>query len=299
MNIELIREFVVLAEELSFVKAAERLFISRSTLSKHLQSMESELGVELFYRNNQRVSLTEAGADFADNAGSIIQTFDEAVRSAKAAASKKADTIKVGYLFESASGLVSKACRQFSAERDCGVALCSLEVNVIREGVVKDTLDLGITVAIPDMVGDEYSYIVLMEDTCGLLVSKDHPLATRDALTVEDLEGMTIHGPDASFLPEHARAFQEYIKRSKNTASIVFDVCDIGSLQPLISMGAEALFTLGHIKDHAGENTSFIPIVDFGFETGLCVIWKKRSERDELLFFIGCIQKAFEETIAQ
>lgn len=56
MNIELMREFVVLADELSFSAAADKMFISRSALSKHIQAIEAELDVTLLSRNNQAVA---------------------------------------------------------------------------------------------------------------------------------------------------------------------------------------------------------------------------------------------------
>ena len=62
MEIGTIQEFVVLAECLNFSEAASRLFISQSSLSKHIKALEQELGVALFERTTRSIRLSGAGA---------------------------------------------------------------------------------------------------------------------------------------------------------------------------------------------------------------------------------------------
>ena len=61
MEIGTIQEFVVLAECLNFSEAASRLFISQSSLSKHIKALEQELGVALFERTTRSIRLSGAG----------------------------------------------------------------------------------------------------------------------------------------------------------------------------------------------------------------------------------------------
>ena len=74
MNTSFYREFAVLAEEKNYMEAAERLYMNQSTLSKHIKSMESELGVPLFDRSTRRVELTEYGKTLLPHARSIIRS---------------------------------------------------------------------------------------------------------------------------------------------------------------------------------------------------------------------------------
>ncbi|MCI2049532.1 MAG: LysR family transcriptional regulator [Lachnospiraceae bacterium] len=64
MNLKYLHEFVVLSQLLQFQEAADVLYISQPTLSKHIQSMEAELGNELFIRTNRSVQLSEFGQRF-------------------------------------------------------------------------------------------------------------------------------------------------------------------------------------------------------------------------------------------
>ena len=64
MNTEYLKEFVVLAETKNFWEASDRLYMNQSTLSKHIKSLENELGVDLFLRTTRRVELTNYGQTF-------------------------------------------------------------------------------------------------------------------------------------------------------------------------------------------------------------------------------------------
>ena len=61
MDIEYFREFVILAETKNFWAASERLYIGQSSLSKHIKTLERDLGAPLFERTSRKVELTEFG----------------------------------------------------------------------------------------------------------------------------------------------------------------------------------------------------------------------------------------------
>ena len=64
MEIEYIRQFALLARDCHFQSAADELFISQSTLSKHIAALEKELGQKLFHRTTRQVELTDFGRAF-------------------------------------------------------------------------------------------------------------------------------------------------------------------------------------------------------------------------------------------
>ena len=82
MNVEFseIHAFVVLANELHFRKAAERLFLSQPALSKKIQRLENKLKGALFVRSRRRVALTHAGKSFLPKAAKLLQDAEDAFR---------------------------------------------------------------------------------------------------------------------------------------------------------------------------------------------------------------------------
>ncbi len=79
MELRQLRYFILLARELNFSRAAEKLFISQPTLSQQIAAMESELGGKLFERNKREVSLTESGKLLLDNGEDLLYQFDSLV----------------------------------------------------------------------------------------------------------------------------------------------------------------------------------------------------------------------------
>lgn len=77
MEIAYIREFVSLVKYGNFMAAAEELYISQSSLSKHIMAMEKELGHSLFNRTTRKVSLTSFGKSYLPYAQRIVAADDE------------------------------------------------------------------------------------------------------------------------------------------------------------------------------------------------------------------------------
>lgn len=77
MDIELLRDFLVLSECRNYTRAAEKLHLTQPTLSKHIVAMEKELGCTLLNRNRREVSLTQAGELLAATAMQIVESYDD------------------------------------------------------------------------------------------------------------------------------------------------------------------------------------------------------------------------------
>jgi len=79
-----LRSVGVLVEELHFGRAAARLGVTPSTLSRRIVSLEHELGVSLFVRTSRRVALTDAGRQLATRLPAALRQLDAALAAAKA-----------------------------------------------------------------------------------------------------------------------------------------------------------------------------------------------------------------------
>lgn len=98
MEIQYIREFVALTKCGNYMTAAEELYISQSSLSKHIMALEKELGFSLFARTTRKVQLTQHGRLFLPYAQSIIEADAEFRARAAAANSDARESIQLGVL---------------------------------------------------------------------------------------------------------------------------------------------------------------------------------------------------------
>lgn len=97
MKIQHIRYFLVLANELHFWRASEKLYTSQSNLSRHIQSLEDEMGVKLFERDKRNVELTAAGKFLQSEWKELIEHFDQSKIHAQKIHKGSAGTISIAY----------------------------------------------------------------------------------------------------------------------------------------------------------------------------------------------------------
>ncbi len=88
--------FIAVAEELSFTKAAKRLRIAQPPVTRHIRDLETELGVQLFQRNSNRVFLTDAGRSFLNEIRVALQHVSQAVEAARQVENGSAGTVRLG-----------------------------------------------------------------------------------------------------------------------------------------------------------------------------------------------------------
>ncbi|MBT4355040.1 MAG: LysR family transcriptional regulator, partial [Rhodospirillaceae bacterium] len=90
-----IKSFVALVESRSISKAAERMDIAVSAVSRRLKELESGLGVQLVQRTTRRMHITEAGEKFYRRCGRLLDDLEEAKREANNTATALSGTLKI------------------------------------------------------------------------------------------------------------------------------------------------------------------------------------------------------------
>jgi DNA-binding transcriptional LysR family regulator len=108
-----LRAFVVLAGELHFRKASERLFLSQPALSKKIQRLEEKVKGALFVRSRRKVALTDAGKSLLPKAAKLLQDAEDALREIRAAVEGRAGTLRIGFGIASVSDILPRTILRF------------------------------------------------------------------------------------------------------------------------------------------------------------------------------------------
>lgn len=114
MELRHLRYFLTLAEELSFNKASEKLFISQPPLSRQIKELEVEIGARLFNRNNKRVELTEAGKFLEKEAKELLLTLERIVLKTKRINDNISGEFRIAYISSTFSGHITELIKFLS-----------------------------------------------------------------------------------------------------------------------------------------------------------------------------------------
>jgi DNA-binding transcriptional LysR family regulator len=191
MELRHLRYFIAVAEELHFGRAAERLRITQPPLSFQIQSLERELGVQLFVRG-RRVQMTEAGRALLAKAREAIEAADAAARAAQQASLTINGRLRVGYPAAGVFELPPLALRTFQ-ERFPSVGI---ETVVAATGAHLDALHAGqldvAFVRLGVLDREAMHFRALQPEPLLLAVPQDHALARLPVVPVERLAGEPI-----------------------------------------------------------------------------------------------------------
>ncbi|MFC9436611.1 LysR family transcriptional regulator [Nocardia sp. NPDC057030] len=183
MELRQLRYFVVLAEELHFRRAAERLFISTPTLSQQIRVLERELGGALLNRD-PRVELTAAGEVLFRTGREVLRSVDAAVRETRRASAAGAPVLRFGLLNGVPPWLPSRIEELLPSGTRMVLAggTTADQVRLLDD----DEVDLALVRA-PVALPDRFAQRPIARDELGVLMSASHPLADHAEIDPADL----------------------------------------------------------------------------------------------------------------
>ncbi|MCC2673593.1 MAG: LysR substrate-binding protein [Ramlibacter sp.] len=186
MKLHFLRYFAVLAEELHFGRAAERLSITQPPLSSAIKALEEELGTRLFVRDSKRVELTPAGAAFLDHVRLILGRVERAKDAAKSVASGMRGRLDIGMTGSLLYREVPRIVQQFTkAHPDIELTLRELGTAAQIEALMHGELHAGFFNAAS--APPQLRSIALRPDRFMVCLPESHRLAGRKGLRLSEL----------------------------------------------------------------------------------------------------------------
>lgn len=192
MELKTLRYFLAVARYGGFTKAAENLYITQPTLSRQMAELETELGAQLFARGSRKIELTEAGVYLRRRAEEILALEAEIGCELGCRDGNLSGTIAIGAAETKAMETVVGAIASFR-ERYPLVTfdIVSETADSVTERLDRGMLDLGLLIEPGDI--EKYDFLRLgIDDRCGVLMHAKAPLAAKDAVTADDLQGLPV-----------------------------------------------------------------------------------------------------------
>ena len=192
-----IKAFLRVAKCGSFSSAAEQLYISKVSVMNQINALEAHIGVPLFERTHHGVLLTDAGKSFYKKAEAMVRLSEESIHEARQIGGAVSKTIRIGTsIMRPCNSLIElwENADSDSTEYQFSVVPFNDDVDSLNAmlAAIGDKIDCFVTPCGSMSMLMNYSFLPLGSRKCAIAMSKKHPLAKKEVLRWEDLEGESL-----------------------------------------------------------------------------------------------------------
>lgn len=208
-----LKYFLVLAEELHFRRAAERLHLAQPALSRQIRQLEQDLGAELFRRTTRRTQLTAAGKELYEHMIPIAQAFQQARAAVRRTSRGEFSRLTLGYIPSASHVLVPiilKCFREFFPNAE--LRLRSMLTEEQFYALQAEKIDIALLRPWRQPQGTMLTTI--LDEPFVVALPSDHPLAGKKGISLKEFE-------DERFIL-YARIFEESASRHHELLMRVF-----------------------------------------------------------------------------
>lgn len=183
MELRHLRYFIAVAEELNFARAAQRIHIEPSPLSRAIRELEDNLGAQLFERSHKGMRLTWPGKVFLEEAQRILSSIEDARSRVLSAASGYRGHLRIGLadgLAQPRMTTLLARCRE--EEPEIEIRIVELTVKQLLKHLKHDQIDAGFTLC--EDTGAEYPRTPIWRDNPVIVMPVRHPLLSQSRISL-------------------------------------------------------------------------------------------------------------------
>lgn len=277
MNWQYLKYFEVVAEEQHFTRAAKKLFITTSALSRAISSLEDELHVELFTKSGRNVSLTKYGASFLEYVSQATRAIDEGCKVLENMTCNAYGNIRLSTIPTYAATVLPRIIKAYTAEHP-NVKFTVYQTTSMKSvsSVLNGDVEFGFASDYID--GNRYAaldFYKVMEEDIVLLVPKDHQWSGRKTITLEEIADEKFISFDySSSILYH---LENIFSQNGHRYQISMMLSDDYSIAAMVRNGMGiALIPDGHACV-SKEDLSVIHLEGDAFKRNIYMMWHKEA----------------------
>ena len=273
MELLQLKYFKKVAEVGKISAAAEELFISAPALSAAISRLERDLGIPLFDRSNNKITLNTQGQIFLEGVNQVfhtIQSTKEAMNQSLLQQKKQ----QLSLALVSSTQWVDLVAAFSQQYPDVTLSCTDISRAELEVGGLPNQYDflLAVQDSIPSMLVSEIEEIQLLEDHPVIMVNAKHPLAQRESVDIREL------AEDNLFLPMKGYPVYSYLADLFHEAGMVLPAGNAYSHLTAQQMAAKGLgvgFSSLHTVRISAPGLCYVPIVNKHRPWKLCLYWRK------------------------
>jgi DNA-binding transcriptional LysR family regulator len=281
-----IRYFVVVAQELHFRTAAEKLHIAQPPLTKQIKRLEEDIGVELFKRSQRHVELTPAGQRFLEEAKVILAQVERAAAAARRAARGETGRLEIGYTSSADLQVLPRIIPCFRSRfPDVHLHLQTLYFSDQVAALRSHRIDLGL-VRQPGSTPSDLTFESIFTEPLIAIIPTSHPLATRASVSLRMLADEKYIMFPRHFSPGLYDSITSAFQAAGGSLNIV-EECDHMQLNlSLIAMGDGISLLPESLRCLKRDGVTYLPLRPERLDTELGVMYRAKDDSEALRNFV-------------
>lgn len=270
----------------SFRKAASRLGVGQSAVSRRVMKIEEFLGVSIFERHRGGARMTAAGASFIVEARHISSGLVEMIEAARSAGRGEKGRLRVGIIASLSRGVIRAVIERFRRDHP-NILLSLIEADRGELFTLLSHREMDVVIA-AGMPQSEYGDgMLLHREPIYLAVSDDHPFARCKQISWSDLSDSNFIASSMGPGPE----IHDYITRSMTDLGRMISVtrCRLGreGIMNLVGLGFGVSLVADHWRGVSYPNVSFVRAGEDNEQLPFSVTWKPENDNPALRRFLS------------
>lgn len=287
-----IEAFNVVAVELSFRRAAERLAIDQSALSRRIRQLEELLGYQLIRRTTREVSLTAAGEIFHERTRLMSSEIGAAVQAARIASEGKSGSLRIGYMSFAAMEVMPRVVREFTRRYpDIELELKYIRTQGQKIELSRNNLDAGFMLG--PFSHPQFETRLILDEPPVAILSTEHRLATRPSVTLEEIARYPmVLGSMAEW--DFFRLFvNDMFSRDGHSLQISYEASNALGILGLVSSGLGISIYSQGIARFQPRTIITKPISDCDARISTLLTWNRAYKTPALMNFVSVAEELY------